>query len=76
MTSLLVLLYNVPFLGLSWTPLPTLIWDVINELSLVQKYKSDLIKELSAIGIINVKSTQFMSYISSIFLLPCYILSF
>ena len=30
----LVLLYNVPFLGLSWTPLPTLIWDVINERSL------------------------------------------
>ena len=30
----LVLLYNVPFLGLSWTPLPTLIWDVINEHSL------------------------------------------
>ena len=29
----LVLLYNVPFLGLSWTPLPTLIWDVINERS-------------------------------------------
>ena len=27
----LVLLYNVPFLGLFWTPLPTLIWDVINE---------------------------------------------
>ena len=27
----LVLLYNVPFLGLSWTPLPTLIRDVINE---------------------------------------------
>ena len=39
----LVLLYNVPFLGLSWTPLPTLIWDVINERSLsyiclTQKY--------------------------------------
>ena len=30
----LVLLYNVPFLGLSWTPLPTLIRDVINERSL------------------------------------------
>ena len=30
----LVLLYNVPFLGLFWTPLPTLIWDVINERSL------------------------------------------
>ena len=27
----LVLLYKVPFLGLSWTPLPTLIRDVINE---------------------------------------------
>ena len=33
----LVLLYNVPFLGLSWTPLPTLIWDVINERSPIQK---------------------------------------
>ena len=32
----LVLLYNVPFLGLSWTPLPTLIRDVINERSLVE----------------------------------------
>ena len=31
----LVLLYNVPFLGQFWTPLPTLIWDVINECSLV-----------------------------------------
>ena len=30
----LVLLYNVPFLGLSWTHLPNLIWDVINERSL------------------------------------------
>ena len=30
----LVLLYNVPFLGLSWIPLPTLIRDVINERSL------------------------------------------
>ena len=30
----LVLLYNVPFGGLSWTPLPTLTWDVINERSL------------------------------------------
>ena len=30
----LVLLYNIPFGGLSWTPLPTLIWDVINERSL------------------------------------------
>ena len=29
----LVLLYNVPFLGLSWTPLPTLIRDIINERS-------------------------------------------
>ena len=29
----LVLLYNAPFLGLFWTPLPTLIWDVINERS-------------------------------------------
>ena len=27
-------LYNVPFLELSWTPLPTLIRDVINERSL------------------------------------------
>ena len=26
----LVLLYNVPFWGLSWNPLPTLILDVIN----------------------------------------------
>ena len=33
----LVLLYNVPFLELSWTPLPTLIWDVINERSLTEK---------------------------------------
>ena len=32
----LVLLYNVPFLGLSWTPLPTLIRDVINEHSQIQ----------------------------------------
>ena len=32
----LVLLYNVPFLGLSWTPLPTLIRDVINERSLTR----------------------------------------
>ena len=31
----LILLYNVPFWGLSWTPLPTLIWDVINERSLM-----------------------------------------
>ena len=33
----LVLLYNIPFLGgyLSWTPLPTLILDVINERSLI-----------------------------------------
>ena len=31
---LLYNIYNVPFLGLSWTPLPTLIWDVINERSL------------------------------------------
>ena len=30
----LVLLYNVPFLELSWTPLPTLILDVNNERSL------------------------------------------
>ena len=30
----LVLLYNVPFFGLSWTPLPTLLRDVINERSL------------------------------------------
>ena len=30
----LVLFYNVPFLWLSWTPLPTLIWDVINGCSL------------------------------------------
>ena len=29
----LVLLYNVPFFELSWTPLHTLIWDVINERS-------------------------------------------
>ncbi len=27
------LVYNVSFLGLSWTPLPTLMWDVINECS-------------------------------------------
>ena len=33
----LVLLCNVPFLGLSWTPLPTLIWDVINERSQIGK---------------------------------------
>ena len=30
----LVLLYNVPSLGQSWKPLPTLVWDVINECSL------------------------------------------
>ena len=29
-----ILLYNVPFLGLSWTPLPTLITEVINGRSL------------------------------------------
>ena len=29
----IVLPYNVLFGGLSWTPLPTLIWDVINECS-------------------------------------------
>jgi hypothetical protein len=29
----LVLPYNVPFWGLFWTPLPTLMWDVINESS-------------------------------------------
>ena len=29
----LVLLYNVPFSGLSWNPLSSLIWDVINERS-------------------------------------------
>ena len=29
----LVLLYNVPFWGQFWTPLPTLIWDVIDERS-------------------------------------------
>ena len=28
-------MYNVPFLGLFWTPQPTLIWDVINGRSLV-----------------------------------------
>ena len=31
-----VLLYNVPFLGLFWTPLPTLIRDVINGRSLIK----------------------------------------
>ena len=31
----IVLLYNVPFWGLSWTPLPTLVWDVINERPIV-----------------------------------------
>ena len=30
-----VMLYNVPFWGLSWTLLPTLISDVINERSLI-----------------------------------------
>ena len=34
----LVLLYNVPFLGLFWTPLPTLIRDVINGRSLKEFY--------------------------------------
>ena len=34
----LVLLYNVPFLGLSWTPQPTLIRDVINERSLTHLF--------------------------------------
>ena len=29
-----VLLYNIPFGGLSWTPLPTLILDVINDVLL------------------------------------------
>ena len=33
--TFLVLIYNVPFLGLSWTPLPTLIRNVINERSLI-----------------------------------------
>ena len=32
----LVLLYNIQFLGLSWTPLPTLISDVINGLSQIE----------------------------------------
>jgi hypothetical protein len=32
----LVLLYNIPFFGPSWTPLPTLMWDVINERSLTK----------------------------------------
>ena len=36
-TTYLVLLSNVPFLGLSWTPLPTQIWDVIIECSLTDK---------------------------------------
>ena len=35
----LVLLYNLPFLGLSWSLLPILIWDVINERSLSQSFK-------------------------------------
>ena len=30
----LVLLYNIPIWGLSWTPLPTLISDIINGRSL------------------------------------------
>ena len=34
----LVLLYNVPYWGLSWTPLPTLLWDVINERSQCENY--------------------------------------
>ena len=34
----LALLYKVPFWGLSWTPLPTLIADVINGRSLSPKF--------------------------------------
>ena len=36
----LVLLYNVRFWGLSWTPLPTLISDVINESSLAASQRA------------------------------------
>ena len=46
----LVLLYNVPFLGLFWTPLPTLKLDVIYgrsqsiSVNILQKCPSDLYK--------------------------------
>ena len=49
------LLYNIQFWGLSWTPLPTLISDVINGRSLLQKTneialasKSGWIKKIKA----------------------------
>ena len=38
----LVLVYNVPFWGLSWTPLPTLIWDVINARSEIILYFTEM----------------------------------
>ena len=43
----LVLLYNVPLWGLSWTPLPTLISDVINGRSLTFIYLPQYTKFLS-----------------------------
>ena len=51
----LVLLYNVPFRGLSWTPLPTLIWDVINERSLNDIFL--FVKHLTKILPVSVCST-------------------
>ena len=55
----LVLLYNVPFLGLSWTLLPNLIRDVINERSLSHFFYASpifwiLILELAWNGIIRL----------------------
>ena len=48
----IVLLYNVRFLGLSWTPLPTLILDVINGRShmiIASKYKHNLKKDFTSL---------------------------
>jgi hypothetical protein len=39
-----VLLYNIPFWGLSWTPLPTLISDVINGHSLKYGFCKKLLR--------------------------------
>ena len=47
-----VLLYNVPFLGLFWTPLPTLIRDVINGRSLSMYF------ELIAVRIEHTENEQ------------------
>jgi hypothetical protein len=47
----LVLLYNVPFWGLSWTPLPsTLISDIINGRSLVLMHSGTYSPTISNVG--------------------------